>query len=123
MSAIIAGGGMVGLTSAIVLRAAAIDAVVPEQAPEIRGACAALVCCANTLAVFDELGLGEQLAAIGRPAEMYFRDPAGRLIDPPGFSADDHRYLLVNRPKVNALLADAVGHDNIRLNSRLAGYD
>ena len=123
MRAIIAGGGIVGLTSAIVLRAAGIDAVVHEQAPEIRAAGAGLGLWANALAVFDELGLGEQLAAIGRPAEMYFRDPAGRLIDPPGFSADDHRYLLVNRPKLNALLADAVGHNNIRLNSRLAGYD
>jgi 2-polyprenyl-6-methoxyphenol hydroxylase-like FAD-dependent oxidoreductase len=123
MRAIIAGGGIVGLTSAIALRAVGIDAVVHEQAPEIRAVGAGLGLWANALAVFDGLGLGEKIRDIGKPAEIYFRDPAGRLIDPAGFPPDDHRYLLVNRPRLNALLAEAVGRDNIRLNSRLAGYE
>jgi len=123
MRAIVAGGGIVGLTSAIVLRAAGIEAVVHEQASEIRAVGAGLGLWANALAVFDEIGLGERLRAIGKPAEMYFRDPAGRLIDPPGFPPEDHSYLLVNRPKLNALLAEAVGRDNLRLNSRLVGYE
>lgn len=54
---------------------------------------------------------------------MYFRNHAGELIQPSGFSDDDHRYLLVHRAKLNDLLADAVGRDDIRLNSRLVGYD
>jgi 2-polyprenyl-6-methoxyphenol hydroxylase-like FAD-dependent oxidoreductase len=121
--AIVAGGGIVGLTSALALRAVGVDAVVYEQAPEIRAAGAGLGLWANALAVFDELGVGERLRAIGKPAEMYFRDQAGRLIDPPGFPADDHRYLLANRPRLNALLAEAVGEAGIRVNSRLVGYD
>jgi 2-polyprenyl-6-methoxyphenol hydroxylase-like FAD-dependent oxidoreductase len=120
--AVVAGGGIVGLTSAIALRRAGIEAVVHEQAPEIRAAGAGLGLWANAMAVFDELGLGDRLRAIGKPAEMYFRGPAGDLIDPPGFTVDDHRYLLVHRARLNDLLAEAVGRDNIRLNSRLVGY-
>ncbi|MFG1610333.1 FAD-dependent monooxygenase [Actinoplanes sp. NPDC049265] len=123
MRAIVAGAGIVGLTTAIALRKAGIETVVHEQAPEIRAAGAGLGLWANAVAVFDELGLGERLRAIGRPAEMYFRGPGGELIDPPGFSVDDHRYLLVHRVRLNDLLAETVGPDNIRLNSRITGYD
>jgi 2-polyprenyl-6-methoxyphenol hydroxylase-like FAD-dependent oxidoreductase len=66
--------------------------------------------------------MGAQLQSIGRPADMYFRDPTGKLLDPPGYSADDHRYLLVHRAKLTELLVEAVGRDNIHLGSRLTGY-
>jgi len=121
--AIVAGGGIVGLTTAIALRRAGIEAVVHEQAPEIRAAGAGLGLWANALAVFDELGLGDRIRAIGRPAEMYFRGPTGELIHPAGFTEDDHRYLLVHRARLNDVLAEAVGADNIRLSSRIVGYD
>jgi 2-polyprenyl-6-methoxyphenol hydroxylase-like FAD-dependent oxidoreductase len=123
MRVIVAGGGIIGLTGAIALHRRGIEAVVHEQAPAIRAAGAGLGLWANAVAVFDELGLGEQVRTIGRPAEMYFRDHAGKQIHPPGFSDDDHQYLLVHRAKLNDLLADAVGRDNIRLNSRLVGYE
>ncbi|MGW3852907.1 FAD-dependent monooxygenase [Streptomyces fagopyri] len=122
MRVIVAGGGIVGLTSAIALHKAGIEAVVYEQAPEIRAAGAGLGIWANAMAVFDKLGIGEQLRSIAKPTEMYFRDPSGKFIDPPGFSKDDHRYLLAQRPELNALLAKTVGRDNIRLGSRLVGY-
>ncbi|MFF7382112.1 FAD-dependent monooxygenase [Streptomyces griseoluteus] len=122
MRVIVAGGGIVGLTTAIALHRAGIEAVVCEQAPEIRAAGAGLGIWANAMAVFDELGLGDRVRDIARPTEMYFRDPAGELIDPPGFSTDDHRYLLVRRPELTSLLARTVGGDDIRLGSRVVGY-
>ncbi|MFD8807622.1 FAD-dependent monooxygenase [Streptomyces sp. NPDC059597] len=122
MRAVVAGGGIVGLTTAIALHKAGIDAVVYEQAPEIRAAGAGLGLWANAMAVFDELGIGDRIRAIAKPAEMNFRDPTGKFIDPPGFSKDDHRYLLVQRPELSALLAKAVGGDVIRPGSRLVGY-
>ncbi|GAA0934943.1 FAD-dependent monooxygenase [Pseudonocardia zijingensis] len=117
------GAGIVGLTSGIALRRAGIDVVVHEQAPEIRAAGAGLGLWANALAVFDELGIGDQVRAIGKPSEMYFHDPAGRLLETPEFGAEDHRYLLVHRAKLNDLLADAVGRDNIRLASGFDAYE
>ena len=123
MRAVVIGGGIVGLTSGLTLRRAGIDAVIYEHAPEIRAAGAGLGLWANALAVFDGLGVGEQVRAIGRPSEMYFHDAAGRLLDTPEFGVEDHRFLLVHRAKLNDLLADAVGRENIRLATGFAGYE
>lgn len=123
MRVVVIGGGIVGLTSGLALRRAGIDAVIYEQAPEIRAAGAGLGLWANALAVFDDLGVGEQVRAIGKPSEMYFHDAAGRLLETPEFGVEDHRFLLVHRAKLNDLLADAVGRENIRLGTGLAGYE
>jgi 2-polyprenyl-6-methoxyphenol hydroxylase-like FAD-dependent oxidoreductase len=119
----VAGGGIVGLTSAIALRRQGIDVVVCEQAPEMRAVGAGLGLWANAVAVFDALGIGERLRAIGRPAEMRFRGPTGQLIEPPGFGDEDHRYLLVHRARLNELLADSAGREHIRLNARVVDFD
>ncbi|HUQ56308.1 FAD-dependent monooxygenase [Lentzea sp.] len=123
MRAVVIGAGIVGLTTGIALRRAGIDVVVYEHAPEIRAAGAGLGIWANALAVFDDLGIGEQVRAIGRPSEMYFHDPAGRLLETPEFGVEDHRYLLVHRAKLNDLLADAVGRENIRLDTGFREYE
>ncbi|MEU7791622.1 FAD-dependent monooxygenase [Amycolatopsis sp. NPDC049159] len=123
MRAVVIGGGIVGLTSALALRRNGIDVVVHEHAPEIRAAGAGLGLWANALAVFDELGVGDQVRAVGKPGEMYFHDTAGRLLETPEFGVEDHRFLLVHRAKLTDLLADAVGRDDIRLATGFAAYD
>ena len=123
MRAVVIGGGIVGLTSGLALRSAGVEVVICERAPEIRAAGAGLGLWANALAVFDELGIGEQVRAIGKPSEMYFHDPAGRLLDTPDFGVEDHQYLLVHRAKLTDLLADAVGRENIRLDTAFEAYD
>ncbi|WP_329235160.1 FAD-dependent monooxygenase [Actinoallomurus sp. NBC_01490] len=123
MRSVVIGAGIVGLTSALALRRAGADVVIYEHAPEIRAAGAGLGLWANALAVFDELGIGAQVRAIGKPGEMYFHDPAGRLLDTPEFGPEDHRFLLVHRARLNDLLADAVGRENIRLAAGFARYE
>ncbi len=123
MRAVVIGGGIVGLTTGLALRRAGIDVVVYERATEIRAAGAGLGLWANALAVFDELGVGDRVRAIGKPSEMYFHDAAGRLLETPEFGADDHRFLLVHRAKLNDLLAGTVGRENIRLATGFAGYE
>ncbi|OLF14736.1 FAD-dependent monooxygenase [Actinophytocola xanthii] len=123
MRAVVIGGGIVGLTSGLALRRAGIDVMICERAPEIRAAGAGLGLWANALAVFDELGIGEQVRANGKPSEMYFHDPAGRLLETPEFGVEDHQYLLVHRAKLNDLLADAVGRENIRLATAFQTYE
>ncbi|MGN9787718.1 FAD-dependent monooxygenase [Nonomuraea sp. ZG12] len=123
MRAVVIGAGIVGLTSGLALRRAGIEVVIYEHAPEIRAAGAGLGLWANALAVFDELGIGAEVRAIGKPSEMYFHDPAGRLLETPEFGVEDHRYLLVHRAKLNDLLADAVGRENIRLSTGFDAYD
>ena len=119
---LVVGGGIVGLTTGLALKAAGLEPLVFEQAPEIRAAGTSLGLWANALAVFDEVGVGERVAAIGKPSEMYFHDPAGRLLTTPDFGFDDHRYLLVERAKLNDVLAQALGPSCIRAGARFAGY-
>ncbi len=119
---VVAGGGIVGLTAGLALRRAGAHVVVCEQAPQIRAAGASLGVWRNAMAVFEDLGIGADVEALGKPSEMLFHDPAGRVIEPSGFSPDDHRYLLVDRMKLTNLLADAVGRSRIRLDSRVVGY-
>ncbi|MEU3647252.1 FAD-dependent monooxygenase [Lentzea sp. NPDC034063] len=121
--AVVIGAGIVGLTTGIALRRAGFDVVICEQAQEIRAAGAGLGLWANALAAFDELGVGQQVRAIGKPSEMYFHDPSGRLLETPEFGVEDHRYLLVHRAKLTDLLADAVGRENIRLGTGFRGYE
>jgi 2-polyprenyl-6-methoxyphenol hydroxylase-like FAD-dependent oxidoreductase len=123
MRAVVIGAGIVGLTSGLALRRAGADVMVYERAPEIRAAGAGLGLWANALAVFDELGIGAQVRAIGKPSEMYFHDPAGRLLDTPEFGPRDHQFLLVHRAKLTDLLADAVGRENIRLGNGFGRYE
>ncbi len=123
MRVIVIGAGIIGLTTGLALRDAGFEVLVCEQAPEIRAAGASLGVWRNALAVFDRLGVGDRVAAIGKPSEMWFHDPTGRRVEPSGFSVTDHRYLLVHRAKLNDLLADATGHDNIRLTTRLVRYE
>jgi 2-polyprenyl-6-methoxyphenol hydroxylase-like FAD-dependent oxidoreductase len=123
MRAVVIGGGIVGLTTGLALRRAGIEVAIHEHAPEIRAAGAGLGLWANALAVFDDLGVGEQVRAIGKPGEMYFHDAAGRLLETPEFGVEDHRFLLVHRAKLTDLLADAVGRENIRLATGFAAYE
>ncbi|MGP4005786.1 FAD-dependent oxidoreductase [Streptomyces sp. 4N124] len=123
MRAVVIGAGIVGLTTGLALRHAGIEVVICERAPEIRADGASLGLWANALAVFDDLAVGEEVRCIGVPTEMYFHDPAGRLLDTPGFGSEDHQYLLVHRAELNDLLADAVGRDNIRLAAGFTAYE
>src|SRR3954451_10109347 len=121
--AVVVGAGIVGLTTGLALRRVGFDVVVTEQAPDIRVAGATLGMWRNALDVFDELGVGQPVRAIGKASEMWFHDPSGRPIPTPGFAQSDHSYLLVHRVKLNDALADAVGRDAIRFDGRLTGYD
>jgi len=117
------GGGIVGLTTGLALRKVGFEVTVYERAPEVRSAGAAFGLWRNALRVFEMLGILEAVNAIGKPADMYFHDPTGRLMDPPEFDAGDHRYLLVNRAHLTDLLADAFGRDGIRLGAHFVAYE
>ncbi|PRY39423.1 FAD-dependent oxidoreductase [Umezawaea tangerina] len=120
---IVIGGGIVGLTTGLALRRAGADVLVCERAPEIRAAGASLGLWRNALAVFDSLGVGDGVRAIGKPSAMRFHDRTGAPIETPGSTAADHEYLLAHRAKLNVLLADAVGAGNIRLDAEFVGYE
>lgn len=123
MRIVIAGGGIVGLTAGAVLRQAGAEVVVFEQAERIRAAGASIGLWANALEVLDTAGLGAGIAALGTPISTWFFDETGRGFRAAGSSEEDHAFSLLPRPELNALLADAVGRDAIRLEGRVAGFE
>src|SRR3954462_14297696 len=104
MKAIIAGAGIVGLTSAIALRASGAEVVVLEQASEVRAAGAAIGLWPNALDVFDEFGVGDTVRTLGRPIDAWFFTPSGQRLRAEGYGDADHQFILVPRPALNERL-------------------
>jgi len=123
MRAAVIGAGIVGLTTGLALRRGGHEVVVYERAAEIRAAGTALGLWANATTVLDEFGIGDQVRAIGKPGELYFHDAAGHVLDTPDYGVEYHELLLVHRAKLNDLLADSVGRENIRLATGFASYE
>jgi 2-polyprenyl-6-methoxyphenol hydroxylase-like FAD-dependent oxidoreductase len=119
---VIAGGGLVGMTAAVAFKHLGADVCVLEQAPEIRAAGASINLWKNALDVFDDLGIGAQIRATGVSLETWFYNASGHPYRASGFDPEDYAFTLFSRPVLNTILADAVGPELIRLNSRLASF-
>ncbi|MFI1912558.1 FAD-dependent oxidoreductase [Nocardia sp. NPDC020380] len=122
-SAIIAGAGIVGLTTAVRLSQMGVHVLVCEQAPEIRAAGASIGLWRNALDVLDDAGLGAAIDALGTPIATWFYDTTGTPHRDPAYADADHEFLLVPRRQLNELLADTVGRGSIRLGARLIGFE
>jgi 2-polyprenyl-6-methoxyphenol hydroxylase-like FAD-dependent oxidoreductase len=122
MKVIIAGGGIVGLTAGIAFQSIGWEVLVCEQAPEIRAAGAAIGLWRNALDVFSEHGVGEAVRAIGTTVETWFYDACGQRLRAPGYGIEDHSFLLVPRPELNRVLANAVRSQGIRLGAKVRTF-
>lgn len=71
LRAIIVGGGIGGLTTAIALRQAGVEATIFERADALREVGAGLSVWSNATRVLHALGLAEQLRAIGSRGEWF----------------------------------------------------
>jgi salicylate hydroxylase len=135
MKAIVIGGGIGGLTTALTLLAQGFEVEVYEQAPELREIGAGLQIGANGARVLARLGLGPQLERLGVAINVIdIRDlRTDRLIH----STPAHRskgtseamtaryngtFYQVHRPDLLGMLADAVPRDVTRLGEKAVGY-
>jgi salicylate hydroxylase len=75
MRVMIVGAGIGGLTAAIALREAGIDATVSERAGEIKEVGAGILLAANAISALDEIGLSNDVRQLGTPAS------AGRILE------------------------------------------
>src|SRR5262245_51009937 len=80
-TALIIGGGIGGLASAIALRRLGVQAAVYERAPELREVGSGLSLWSNALAALDRLGVLDRLERLGVSGQSgAFRRPDGRIL-------------------------------------------
>ncbi|GAA2935685.1 pyocyanin biosynthetic protein PhzM [Streptomyces thioluteus] len=128
---VIVGGGIGGLTAALSLHAAGIEALVLESAREIRPLGVGINLQPAAVRELDELGLLDRLAALGVPAVANaFADSAGRTLfsKPTGTAAGFHWDLYsVHRGELQMMLLDAVherlGAGAVRTGVRFEGFE
>jgi salicylate hydroxylase len=127
MRALIIGAGIGGLTAAIALRQAGLDAHVYEQTPELHEVGAGIQLSPNATRILIRLGLGEALARVGSRPEaiehrrwedgrVLLRQPLGELCERTFGSPYYHVY----RPDLLAVLSAALPPGVIHLGHRCA---
>jgi len=124
--ALIIGGGIGGLTAAIALRRAGLDAAVYEQAPDLREAGAGLTLWSNATRILHALGLCE-LEEVSAPLETgEIRNAAGHVLAaiPLGDLSRELAAPIVgiHRAVLLAHLARHVPPECIHLNHRLDSF-
>ena len=130
MKAIIIGGGIGGLTAALMLHKRGIQATVYEQASEVREVGVGINTLPHAIAELAELGLlpvldsvairTHELVYMNRFGQTVWREPRGRHA---GFKVPQFS---IHRGRLQKLLYDAVverlGKDAVRTGRRLLGF-
>lgn len=111
-TALIAGGGIGGLATAIALHRAGWQVEVLEQAAEFGDVGAGLTLWPNALRALDHIGLGDKVRAVGTIDETAgIRDSRGRWltrVDPSDLEKRFGSTVVIHRAELIGILADAV---------------
>src|SRR6202050_4777660 len=130
MKAIIAGGGVGGLVTALMLHARGIDCEVFEQADTIRALAAAINTLPHASKELADLGLLDRLDAVAiRTYELFYTNRFGQEIwrEPRGLDAGyDIPQFSIHRGRLQGVIYQAVrarlGESRIHLNCRLGSF-
>jgi salicylate hydroxylase len=130
MRVIVIGAGIGGLTTALTLRRAGLEAEVYEQAQELREVGAGIQISPNASRILIRLGLGESLARDGvRPvAGQFLRWDDGRVLSRAALAEECERafgapYYHFHRADLLAALASAVPAQSVRMSHRCVGIE
>ncbi len=124
---LVAGGGIGGLCAAMGLQAVGQRVVVLERDDQVREVGAGLTLFPNALAALDRLGVGADVRALSVPVgDGGVRVRSGRWLarqDAQGVTRLlGEPVVCVHRGELLALLADAVGGENILVSADAVGY-
>ena len=125
MTVAIIGGGVVGLTGAIALREAGLEATVYDRVEDVAAAQigAGLGLAFNATRVLRRLGLLDGLARVGSRLERFeFRSWNGKLLSTWGVPEGDDQFG-VTRKSLHELLVDALPPDAIVCGKTCVGYE
>lgn len=133
MKAVIAGGGIGGLTAALCLHHQGWQVEIVEKAPELGEVGAGIQMSPNAMKVFEALGLGQEIAAAGfRPEAIEIRmgESGMRLIRTPLGDTAEARwgspYIHIHRADLIDVLETAVEErlpSSLRLGEEVIGYE
>jgi len=128
MKAIIVGAGIGGLTAAIALQRAGLEATAFERAGELREVGAGILLAANAVRALGELGLADRVLHLGTPAsalQIYtWRGKtlsdvqAGELEAMAGAPS-----AAVHRADLQRFLLRELGEENVRLGAECSGFE
>lgn len=122
LKAIAIGAGMGGLTAAIAMKQAGYDIEVYDRVRELRPAGAGISLWSNGVKVLNRLGLGPEIASIGGAMRrMSYVSKTGEVLNDfslqPIVDAVGQCPYPVARTDLQRMLLNAVGTENVRLNS------
>ncbi|UUS34291.1 MULTISPECIES: FAD-dependent monooxygenase [Streptomyces] len=126
--AVVAGGGIGGLTAAVALSRRGWHVTVCERAPALRGIGAGIVLAPNALRALDSIGLGAEVwTGDALPGTLGLRTPDGTWLSRSDSGAMSTRYGLptraVHRGFLIDLLAAALPPGVVRLGVSVTGVD
>jgi 2-polyprenyl-6-methoxyphenol hydroxylase-like FAD-dependent oxidoreductase len=127
MRAIIIGGGIGGLTTAIALQKAGIEAHVYERASQICEVGAGISLWTNAIRVLDALGLGKQIRSLALAnAAGSIRDWRGKTISSVSIEGLEKQFgtaiAVVHRAALIEILLKALPSDGIHLGCELTDF-
>jgi 2-polyprenyl-6-methoxyphenol hydroxylase-like FAD-dependent oxidoreductase len=125
---LIAGGGIGGLTAAIVLRRAGFQVQVHERVPEIREVGAGLTIQANAILALRRAGLDRAVIEAGRAVQRAsIRRWDGALLSGTDFRDVEAQLgapsVAIHRATLQKILLEALGSGVLRIGSEVAGYE
>jgi 2-polyprenyl-6-methoxyphenol hydroxylase-like FAD-dependent oxidoreductase len=126
--AIIIGGGIGGLAAARALARAGLAVTVLEQAPDLREVGAGISLWTNAVKALDRLGLGQEVRAIGAPAERLevrsWREGVLAAVDVAAIGARlGAPSLGVHRAELLHMLSHSLDWGAVELSARCLGYE
>ena len=120
----IIGGGIGGLTTAVVLRQLGFEPQVFEQAPNILGVGAAILMWPNAMRVLHRLGLAETIRKHGGLLENgCWLTHQGRILKRFRFPATEVPAIALHRAELQHALLEALPEDSVHLDHSFKAYE
>lgn len=121
----IIGAGIGGLTTALTLQQKGLQVTVFEASPEIKPVGAGIIIANNAMQVFQKLGIQDKIEKAGNKISyIKITDAQLKPISVVDLKEYEKKHavhnIAIHRGKLQKILADEVGYENIRLSKRLS---